>query len=74
MDKDYYRKQAENGKRWCYDCANFYYEGYFCGYNACSCKIYGSLDVDQKERHPDETADICKEYTPNGKDHWYEKY
>ena len=34
--------------------------------------IHGSLDCDQKERHPDTTADTCKDYKFNGK-HWFEK-
>lgn len=68
-----YRKQAENGKKWCYDCKHYYNEGYFCGYNACACKIYGSLDVDQRERHPDITADTCKDYESNGRKPWYER-
>lgn len=68
-----YAKQAINGKRWCYDCAH-YFTDHMCGYDACNCYIHGSLDVDQKERHPDRTADICKDYTPNGKEPWYKKY
>lgn len=68
-----YRKQAENGKKWCYDCKHYYNEGYFCGYNACACKIYGSLDVDQRERHPDITADTCKDYESSGRKPWYER-
>ena len=50
-----------NKKRKCYDCKHFY-QAYFCGYNASNCYIYGSLDCDQKERHPDETAETCKDY------------
>lgn len=49
------------GKRRCYDCVNFYYDC-FCGYNACNCKVYGSLDVDQTERHPDRTAKTCPDF------------
>ena len=73
MERDY-RQQAANGKRWCYDCKHYYSEPYFCGYSACGCRIHGSLDVDQKERHPDKTADTCADYIPNGKAPWYEKY
>lgn len=73
MDVSKYREQAVNGKRWCYDCGH-YRTAYMCGYEECRCKIYGSLDCDQKERHPDKTADTCKDYTPNGKAPWYEKY
>ena len=68
-----YANQAANGKRWCYDC-DHYRSSYFCGYNASECRIYGSLDVDQRERHPDKTADTCKDYKPNGKDPWWTKY
>lgn len=57
-----FRKRAPNGKRWCYNCKH-YYTDTFCGYNASNCYIYGSLDCDQKERHPDRTADTCKDYT-----------
>lgn len=46
----------------CYQCCNFYYEGCFGGYSACMCKVYGSLDVDQKERHPNTAAQTCKMY------------
>ena len=45
----------------CFSCSNFYYDC-FCGYNACKCYIYGSLDVDQRERHPETTAETCPEY------------
>lgn len=57
-----WRRKEPEAKRKCYDCAN-YYSSYFCGYNSNHCKIYGSLDMDQTERHPDRTADTCKEYT-----------
>lgn len=68
-----FRRRAEEGKRWCYDCAN-YYGSYFCGYTSSNCRIHGSLDIDQRERHPDITADTCSEYTPNGKEPWWVKY
>lgn len=68
-----YKKLAANGKRWCYDCEH-YFQPHFCGYNSCNCNIYGSLDQDQRERHPDVTADTCKDYKSNGKAPWYEKY
>lgn len=54
------RKEPQSTLK-CYDCVN-YYSSYFCGYNSSNCKIYGSLDMDQTERHPDRTADSCKEY------------
>lgn len=47
--------------RKCYDCEN-YFESYFCGYNSHNCKVYGSIDMDQKERHPDTTAESCDRY------------
>lgn len=68
-----YRTQAANGKRWCYDCKH-YRTSCMCGYEASECDIHGSLDVDQKERHPDKTADTCPDYTPNGKKPWWMKY
>jgi hypothetical protein len=48
-------------KKKCSNCINFFTSN-FCGYNACNCKIYGSLDVDQKERHPDTAALTCKDF------------
>lgn len=49
--------------RSCYNCDN-YISSYFCGYYSSHCKIHGSLDMDQHERHPDTAADQCAEYTP----------
>lgn len=46
----------------CHQCCNFYYEGCFGGYRVCMCKVYGSLDVDQRERHPSTAAQTCKMY------------
>ena len=57
----------ERKYRNCSDCSNFY-TSYFCGYEQCRCKVYGSLDVDQKVRHPDITAVTCKEYNPKRKE------
>lgn len=51
----------------CYDCVN-YFESCFCGYNECRCKKYGSLDVGQKERHPDTAASVCPDYAPKQKE------
>lgn len=48
-------------ERKCRNCKNFYTDN-FCGYNACNCKVYGSLDVDQKERHPDTAAETCPDF------------
>lgn len=45
----------------CRNCKNFYTDN-FCGYSACRCKIYGSLDVDQNERHPDTAAKTCPDF------------
>ena len=67
-----YSEQAKNGKRWCYDCTN-YYKSTACGYNSSYCKIYGSLDADQDKRHPDKTADICEDYIERFGPKWYEK-
>lgn len=50
-------------ERTCYNCEH-YFESYFCGYNSHNCKIYGSLDVDQHERHPDTEAARCKDFEP----------
>ena len=55
------KEEATTMERKCYNCENFYYDC-FCGYNACSCRVHGSLDVDQKERHPDTAAESCAEY------------
>lgn len=49
--------------RTCYNCDN-YFTSYFCGYNSSNCKIHGSLDVDQHERHPDTEAARCKDFEP----------
>lgn len=49
--------------RTCYGCDN-YYTSYFCGYEESRCKVYGSIDCGQHERHPDTAAATCKDYTP----------
>lgn len=46
----------------CYSCCNFYKEGCFGSYSVCMCKIYGSLDADQRKRHPSTAAINCKMY------------
>lgn len=28
----------------CFNCVNFFHEGYFGGYQACTCKIHGCLE------------------------------
>lgn len=61
----------KSNKKWCYDCKN-YYTSTFCGYNASYCRVHGSLDMDQKERHPDITANTCEDYDFKGT-HWYDK-
>lgn len=68
-----YRERVIAGKKWCYDCLN-YYTDYFCGYSASGCKIHGSLDVDQTERHPDRTADTCPNYAQNNRPPWWLKF
>lgn len=67
-----YKEQAESGKKWCYDCEHFY-QDCFCSYEACYCRIYGSLDVDQKEKHPDKTANTCSDYKQKSGKRWFEK-
>lgn len=53
-------------ERRCYNCEHFY-QSWFCGYGQCVCKVHGSLDVDQHERHPDTAAATCAEYKPKQK-------
>lgn len=53
-------------ERKCYNCEHFY-QSWFCGYGQCVCKVHGSLDVDQHERHPDTAAAACAEYKPKQK-------
>ena len=65
-----YQYQRANGKKWCYDCENFY-EAYACGYSECCCKKFGSIDIGQRERHPDITADTCPEYIPANRPPWF---
>lgn len=50
-------------ERKCRNCDHFF-ESYFCGYNSSNCKVHGSLDMDQHERHPDTEAARCKDFTP----------
>lgn len=57
------QKQPEQVERKCYNCKEFY-QDWFCGYGACRCKVYGSLDVDQHERHPDTAAATCDKFNP----------
>lgn len=54
-------------ERRCYGRQN-YFESYFCGYNQCMCKVHGSLDVDQHERHPDTSAQTCAEFIAKRKE------
>lgn len=46
----------------CYNCCNYYKMGGFGGYISSNCHIYGSLDVDQHERHPSTAAETCEMY------------
>lgn len=48
-------------ERTCYNCIN-YYTSTLCAYNASCCKVHGSLDLDQHERHPDTAAETCREF------------
>ena len=68
-----YMEQTISGKKWCYDCLHYYMD-YCCGYSASQCRIHGSLDCDQNKRHPDRTADTCRDYTQNGRPPWWFKY
>lgn len=59
-------ERAGSCARVCYNCRHFF-KSYFCGYEQCRCKIYGSLDVDQKARHPDTAAESCADFWPVAK-------
>lgn len=67
MDDYVQRENTEEGdmERKCYNCENFY-QSWFGGYGKCCCRVHGSIDADQKERHPDTAAANCKEYTQKG--------
>ena len=52
----------KNKKKTCYSCCNYYREGGVGGYLSSNCKVYGSLDCDQKERRPDISAETCEMY------------
>lgn len=45
----------------CTNCTNFYYEGYFGGYKACSCKLHGCLEVHNHPHH-DMDGSKCGNY------------
>lgn len=62
---------ANEGKKWCYDCEN-YYSPYYCGYAESKCKIYGSLDMGS-DKHPDTTADTCEHYKRKNQKLWFER-
>ena len=52
--------------RKCAHCKHYFNET-TCGYTSSNCRIYGSLDCDQNERHPDTAAETCpdfEEYIP----------
>lgn len=66
------RQAAERGKKWCYDCIH-YRTSYFCGYESSCCEKFGSLDMDQHERHPDTTADTCPNYFQKSGARWFDK-
>lgn len=69
---DEYRQRALAGKKWCYDCIH-HHSCVTCGYESHSCDVYGSLDMDQHERHPDVTADSCPDYQQRDGDRWYDR-
>lgn len=50
-------------ERKCRNCDHFR-ESYFCGYVSSHCEVHGSLDMDQKERHPDTEAARCDDFAP----------
>lgn len=54
-------------ERKCRNCTNFY-TSYFCGYESSNCKVYGSLDMNQKERHPETAGATCKEFAQKRKE------
>lgn len=45
----------------CDNCVNFYRDGYFCGYNACMCKVHGNLDWCMHPHH-DMDGSKCEDY------------
>lgn len=45
----------------CKNC-KYYFTETTCGYTSSNCRIYGSLDCDQTERHPDTAATNCSNY------------
>lgn len=49
----------------CCNC-RYYHTSLFCGYYSSHCDVYGSLDMDQTERHPDTAAMTCPNYTEKG--------
>ena len=57
------QEEARQCERSCYNCKHFF-TSYFCGYEECRCKVYGSLDVSQNERHPDMAAETCEVFHP----------
>lgn len=55
--------QTAKCDRVCYNCRH-YKTSLFCGYISSHCEIYGSLDMDQHERHPDTAAATCDKFNP----------
>ena len=45
----------------CIYCKQYFNET-TCGYTSSNCRIYGSLDCDQNERHPDTAAATCPDF------------
>lgn len=54
-------ERTTNNSPTCYFCTH-YRTSYFCGYIQDICEIYGSIDCDQRERHPDTEATQCKNF------------
>lgn len=53
----------KSDERKCENC-NSFKRLVFCGYEQAFCKAFGSLDVDQSERHPDEAGAACPKFEP----------
>ena len=45
----------------CSNCGNNIYAGYFCGYNACMCKIHGNIEA-VGNPHYDGDGSKCDDY------------
>lgn len=45
----------------CFNCENYYLDGYFCGYRASMCRIHGCLEV-VGNPHYDGDGSKCEDY------------